>query len=276
MSDEYAQLRGLRLHYRDWAGPSPEAPALVMLHGFTGHARSWDRAASVMSARYRVLALDARGHGESQWAASTADYATTEQVADVIALVDALGLASFALLGLSMGGRTAMNLAVTHVGRVERLVIVDIGPQVAAAGSARISSGVAVPDVFASPEEAFAAARSANAVPPEDELWHRTRNNLLLRADGTWTWRYDVALRRGGSNLPRPDVDAQWALLPSIVASTLLVRGELSDVLDPADADRMVAAIPGGRLVTVAGAGHSVPLDQPAGFIDAITPFLLA
>ncbi len=275
MTDEYALLRGLRLHYRDWAGPSPEAPALVVLHGFTGHARSWDRLATVMSARYRVLALDARGHGESAWAASTADYATAEQVADVIALADALRIERFALLGLSMGGRTAMNLAATHPQRVERLVVVDIGPQVAAAGAARISSGVAVSDTFASPEEAFAAARAANATPPEDELWHRTRNNLLLQADGTWTWRYDVALRRGGSQLPRPDVAGQWAMLASITAPTLLVRGELSDVLDVADADRMVATIPTCAMVTVPGAGHSVPLDQPVGFVDAVTPFLL-
>lgn len=274
VNDEYLLLDGLRFHVREWQGPSPDAPVIVLLHGFTGHARTWDRPAAALANHYRVLCPDARGHGESAWDPS-GEYGVERQVADVVGLLGALGLARVTVLGLSMGGRTALNLAAGRPEMVERLVVVDIGPQVAPAGAARIGASVGAPDRFATPEDALAQARAGNAVAPEEVLRHRVRHNLLLLGDGDWTWRYDPALRRGGgSALPRPDVAQQWALLPRITASTLLVRGELSDVLSPEDARRMTREIPHCEMVEVPGAGHSVPLDRPDGFLDAIGPFL--
>ena len=84
--DELVEMRGLRFYYRDWAGPKPDAQTLVLLHGYTGHARSWDAFAAAMSKRYRVLALDQRGHGQTEWAPPTA-YDTSEMVADMDAFV---------------------------------------------------------------------------------------------------------------------------------------------------------------------------------------------
>ena len=105
--DELIELRGLRFYYRDWASAKPNAPTLVLLHGYTGHARSWDSFAAAMSSRYRVLALDQRGHGETQWAAPTA-YDTSEMVADVEAFVKALGLSNFAL-ARTLDGRSRLD-----------------------------------------------------------------------------------------------------------------------------------------------------------------------
>ncbi|HMF29617.1 MAG TPA: alpha/beta fold hydrolase, partial [Candidatus Cybelea sp.] len=101
--DELVQLRGLRFYYREWPSLKPNAQTLVLLHGYTGHARSWDALARVLQSRYRVLALDQRGHGQTAWAPRD-KYDTSEMVADLDAFVAALGLSSFALLGLSMGG----------------------------------------------------------------------------------------------------------------------------------------------------------------------------
>ena len=272
--DEYLLHDGLRLHVRDWAGPSSSAPVIVLLHGYTGHARTWDGLAPALAGRYRVLAADARGHGESDWTGDADAYSVPAQVADVVALLTGFGVERAAVLGLSMGGRTALNLAARHPGRVERLVVVDIGPEVAAAGAARIGANVSAVDVFASPEEAVARAREQNTVAPDDVVRHRVLHNLLRLPDGRWTLRYDPVLRAGGARLPRPDVSEQWALLSDITAPTLLVRGELSDVLDRDDAARMVSAIPDCTLAEVAGAGHTVPMDQPERFLDAIRWFL--
>jgi pimeloyl-ACP methyl ester carboxylesterase len=272
--DEYLLHDGLRLHVRDWSGPSGSPPAIVLLHGYTGHARTWDALAESLASRYRVLAPDARGHGESGWAGNAAAYGVASQVADVVALLAGLGVERASVLGLSMGGRTALNLAARHPDLVERLVVVDIGPEVAPAGAARIGASVGAKDVFDSPDEAFSRAREQNPIPPDDVLRHRVRNNLLLLPDGRWTWRYDPVLRAGGAQLPRPDVAQQWASLASIAAPTLLVRGELSDVLDPEHAQRMVADIADCTLVEVEGAGHPVPLDQPDRFLGAIRSFL--
>lgn len=266
--DNSAMLGGLRFHYREW--PNPGAQALVLLHGFTGHARSWDNFAAGMQRDYHVYALDQRGHGDSAW---TTDYSAGAMVQDAQRFVAALGLRRFVLLGLSMGGRNAYQFAATYPAEVERLVIVDIGPEIAGAGASRISTGVRAGDVFASPEAAIAAGRAANPRADEAELQNRTRNNLMLQDDGTWTFRYDRALR-GDRPLPRPNPEDAWALLPKIAAPTLLVRGELSDVLAPEVAARMVQEIPDCRMVTVPAAGHSIPLESPHGFLQAVRTFL--
>lgn len=265
--DQSAMLGGLRFAYREW--PNPGAQALVLLHGFTGHARSWESFAQAMQANYHVYALDQRGHGDSAW---TDDYSADAMVEDVQRWVTALGLKRFVLLGLSMGGRNAYQFASQHPGEVERLVIVDIGPEIASSGSTRIVSGVQANDIFASPEEAVAAGRAANPRADEAELQHRTRNNLMLLGDGTWTYKYDKALRT--NRLPRPAAGDAWALLPKITAPTLLIRGELSDVLDEAVAERMLREIRDCTFALVPGSGHSIPLESPKGFLQVVRTFL--
>ena len=100
--DQSALLGGLRFHYREW--PNPGAQPLIVLHGVTGHARSWDSFAAAMQPSYHVYALDQRGHGLSDWAD---DYSAEAMSGDIDRFVRALGLDRFGLLGLSMGGRTA-------------------------------------------------------------------------------------------------------------------------------------------------------------------------
>lgn len=267
--DDYLLLDGLRLHYRDWGDAS--APPLILLHGFTGHARSWDSLASTLVPRYRVLALDQRGHGESGW---TDDYSTPAMVGDIRAFIAALGLTSYALLGLSMGGRNAIHFAGERPPGLERLVIVDIGPEIMASGAARIQEGVAANDSFASPEEAIARGRAANPRADEAELAHRTRHNLMRTPDGRWTFRYDRVLRDPSRPRPRPEADEGWKLWANIAVPTLLVRGELSDILAPEVAARMVAEHPDCRFVEVRGSGHSVPLEAPRAFRAAVQTFL--
>jgi pimeloyl-ACP methyl ester carboxylesterase len=271
VEDRTVLLNGLNFHYRDWG--NNDAQTLVLLHGFTGHARSWDTFARAFCDRYHILALDQRGHGESEWAS---DYAPDRNAEDMDAFVHALGLKRFALLGLSMGGRAAYTYAGMHNGpeTVERLVILDIGPEIPAAGGQRIQDGVRQKDVFKDPEEAIAQARAANAVADEQELRARNLNNLMQTADGTWTWRYDKALRAPGRQIARPDPEAGWATLRRITAPTLLVRGAQSDVLSVETAERMVREIPDCRMVTVQNSGHSIPLDNPRGLIEAVQTFL--
>jgi esterase len=268
VQDALVQLNGLRFHYRDWGNPS--AQPLLLLHGFTGHARSWDTFAAAMRDRYRVIALDQRGHGETEWAA---DYHPDRMVEDVDAFVRALGLKQFVLLGLSMGGRNAFSYAALHPEEVERLIIVDIGPEVATAGANRIQTGVRANDIFDDPEEAVRASRAANPRPPDAELRHRVLNNLMQLDDGRWTFRYDKALRSGPPR-PRQDPAAAWTLLEKIRAPTLLLRGAESDVLDRETAEHMTRVIPDCRLVEVPDAGHSIPLDNPTGFREAVATFL--
>lgn len=272
ITDELIEMRGLRFHYRDWAAQRAGAPDLVLLHGFTGHARSWDAFAEAMSDRYRVLALDQRGHGETAWAAAD-KYGAGEMVDDLAAFVAALGLSDFSLLGLSMGGNVAIHYGGRRPPELAELVIVDIAPEIVPAGASRIQTGVRSGDVFASRDEAFAAARAANATPPEAHHRHRVDHSLMRTEDGRWTYRYDRALRAPGAVRAR-DTDAGWAAVASIAVPTLLIRGEHSDILSPELAQRMLDSNPNIRMTTVAGSGHSVPLDRPDGFLAACRDFL--
>ncbi|HLZ82893.1 MAG TPA: alpha/beta hydrolase [Caulobacteraceae bacterium] len=271
VADELIEMRGLRFHYRDWPSTRPDAPDLVLLHGYTGHARSWDAFAAAMTDRYRVLALDQRGHGETDWAAADR-YGVEDMADDLAAFVQALGLGGFSLVGLSMGGMVAMEYAGHRPGALAALVIVDIGPEIVASGAQRIRAGVQTSDVFASRDEAFAAARAANPLPPEAHHRHRVDYSLMRTDDGRWTWRYDPALRSGA--LRTRDPAAAWASCGQIAVPTLLIRGALSDILSPETATRMIGAVPDARLSLVENSGHSVPLDAPEGFLSAARGFL--
>jgi pimeloyl-ACP methyl ester carboxylesterase len=270
--DELIELRGLRFHYRDWASRKSGAPVLVLLHGYTGHARSWDSFATAMTDRYRVLALDQRGHGETAWA-SADGYGTGEMTEDLTAFVNALGLKNFTLLGLSMGGMVAMDYAGRKPPELKRLVIVDIGPEIVASGSERIRTGVRQTDIFDSREAAFAQARAANPRPPIEH--HRQRNDyaLMRTEDGKWTWRYDRALRSPNTLRPR-DPDTAWTSCANIAVPTQIIRGELSDILSPETTKRMLETIKDSQLDIVKDSGHSVPLDAPDGFLAAARKFL--
>jgi len=271
--DELIELRGLRFFYRDWASPKADAPTLVLLHGYTGHARSWDHFAEAMSRDYRVLALDQRGHGQTQWAPPNA-YDTVEMVADLEAFVSALHLDRFVLLGLSMGGIVAFGYAGKRPTTLARLVIVDIAPELDVEGLRRIQAGVVRPDVFTSREEAFARARDDNPIPPEDHHRYRVDHSLMRTEDGRFTYRYDRALRDPRN--PRKGIPPEegWRLVADVRVPTLLVRGELSDILSRDVAARMASVMQDCRLVEVAGSGHPVPLDKPDAFLAAVRSFL--
>jgi pimeloyl-ACP methyl ester carboxylesterase len=269
--DRTIVLKGQRFHYTEWGAST--APALVMLHGVTGHARTWDEEAAALASRYRVLALDQRGHGDSD-PSPNGDYTVATMSADVTAFADALGLARFSLVGLSMGGRVAIAFAGHAPRRVDRLVIVDIGPEISEAGLLRVAALMArSPELFPSLEHALAFHRVTNPLYTEAMLRHRVEHGTRA-VDGGLAWKYDRGLRetvRAGTW--RDPIDL-WPLWREIRCPILLVRGADSDVLSAEIAKRMLDENPNTRFAEVAGAGHTVPGDQPAVFRALLTAFL--
>lgn len=273
-TDHTVSLHGQRFHYTEW-GP-PAAPPVVLLHGITGHARTWDDEARLLAERRRVLALDQRGHGDSD-PAPDGDYGDDALLGDLDAFVHALGLGRVSLLALSLGGRVAINYAGRYPAQVERLVVVDIGPEIAPAGRARVGTLMATaPERFASIEDVITHMR-ANAPRYTDAmLRHRAQHAVRPLPGGGFTWKYDRALRdaiRQGRLRVPADLWPQWR---AIACPTLLVRGAESDVLSDETAKRMIDALPGARLVVVPDAGHTVPGDQPAAFQALLREFLMS
>jgi pimeloyl-ACP methyl ester carboxylesterase len=273
-TDRTVTLHGQRFHYTDWG--QAESPVVVALHGITGHARTWDEEARLLAGRRRVLALDQRGHGDSD-PAPDGDYSDDALLGDLVAFADALGLRRFSLLALSLGGRVAINFAGRDPGRVERLVVVDIGPEIAPAGRARVGALMAgAPERFETLEDVVTHMRANSPRYAEAMLRHRAQHAVRALPEGGFTWKYDRALRdaiRQGRLRVPSDLWPEWM---AIACPTLLVRGAESDVLSPETAKRMIDVLPAARLAVVPGAGHTVPGDQPAAFQSLLRDFLMA
>jgi len=271
--DRSLALHGQRFHYTEWGDPT--APAVVLLHGITGHARTWDDEARALAVRYRVLALDQRGHGDSD-PAPDGDYTVTTMAADLAAFADALRLRHFSVVGLSMGGRVAIAFAGSQPERVERLIVVDIGPDIAPGGRLRVGAMMAqTPERFDDLETAIAWARTANPRYTDTMLRHRVVHGTRP-VDGGLVWKYDRAIRDAVRSGRWRDPADLWPLWSAIACPTLVVRGAESDVLAPETVKRMLATNPHARLVEVDGAGHTVPGDQPAAFRRILAEFLVA
>jgi len=272
-----AKVNGITLHYLDWGldrGPA-DAPPVVLLHGITGHARVWDHLAERLAPRHRVLVLDQRGHGDSDPAPDD-DYRVGTMADDVAAFVGSLRLDRFALLGHSMGGRIAIKYAADHAARLERLVIVDIGPDINLAGLQRVRDMMAnAPERIESEEWAVEYIRRANPLQDVDMLRERVRHGLRRAPDGELTWKYAKGLRDMMREGRRDAVDL-WEPLPRIPCPTLIVRGAESDILSAEVAKKMAERLPDGRVVEIAGAGHTVPADRPEEFVRQIRAFLEA
>ena len=289
-TDRTLVLHGQLFHFTEWGDPA--APVVVMLHGITGHARTWDDEARALSSgdftahlaggtgsardatRYRVLALDQRGHGDSD-PAPDGDYTTGTLADDLAAFCGALGLGRVSCVGLSMGGRVAMAYAGRQPARVERLVVVDIGPEVAPAGRARVGAQMGgAPERFEAVADALAYQRANNPRYAEALLRHRVEHGLRALPGGGFTWKYDRALRDAVRNGRWRDTTDLWPLWQAIACPTLIVRGADSDILSPEIAKRMLETNPRARLVEVPAAGHTVPGDQPTAFQALVAEFL--
>ena len=271
--DKFVEANGLKFHYLEWGDPSN--PPMLLLHGFAQTCHSWDFVALSFSDRYRVIALDQRGHGDSAWAPD-GDYSPETQQKDIAAIVEGLGLNEFVLMGLSMGGRNSFTYAGNHTDKLKALVIVDAGPQNMQAGSGNIRSFVQQEDELDS-VDAF-VDRVLQYNPRRDAVQVRGSilHNLMELPNGKWTWKYDKLLRSPDRRIGADPATTErlWGYLESIQCPVLVVRGGASDIMALDIAESMHDRIPNATMVTVEGAGHLVMGDRPAGFQKAVTDFL--
>jgi pimeloyl-ACP methyl ester carboxylesterase len=257
-------VNGLRLHLLDWGGDG--RTPLLLLHGFTGHAHAWDTLSIALQPHFHVYALDQRGHGDSD----PADvYNAVAAFDDIDGVVDQLGLASVVLVGLSMGGRNAMYFTSRRPDRVQKLVIVDIGPEISARAAAA-PAGPPEPETWESIEQAAQHLHRANPYPGIHYYRWVVSASLRARADGAlvWKWHPSVKERRA-----QADVD-WWAIVRALTPPTLVLRGEASPVLDRDVAERMARELPRGRFVEIPRAVHTLHEDNPEAVLAALKDFL--
>ncbi|GIX48138.1 MAG: hydrolase [Candidatus Tectimicrobiota bacterium] len=271
--DKFVTVNALQLHYVEWG--SADKPALVLLHGFQSHAHTWDTFSFAMAAQYHVLALDQRGHGDTSWAAD-GTYTAEAFVSDIVGFIDALRLAPAILIGHSMGGRHAAMLAADYPDKVRKVIMVDtpaeLPPDILAMFTQQ-PEAPPEPETFASFEDVIRGAVAQYPHTPEAELRHANYHNLYRGTDGRWRWRWDPALlnRRRLQQSLRLDL---YAYLRRVSCPALLIRGQHSPLLTPEVAQKMVAALPQGRLVEIPHAAHTVNADNADDFQRAVEAFL--
>jgi esterase len=266
----HAVLGGLRLHYLDWG--TPGRPPALFLHGGNQTARTWDLCCLALRRELHCIALDQRGHGESEWAYDFS-YAPEFHVRDFAALLDHLGIERALVVGMSMGCLNGLAFAIAHPDRVAGFVAVDAGPWVQMAGGRRIVEFVREADGAGDLEAWVAAARRFNPRRDAQLLRRSLLHNLRALPDGTLTWKTD---RRRPLDLEAmaSRIEALRARVGEVRCPVLVVRGAESDVFHDADAERFAAALPDARWVRVEGAGHTVQGDQPAALVREVRAFL--
>ena len=256
--------RSISLRTWEWAG---DPPATLLLHGIGNYGRYWDFVADAIAGRLRLIAPDARGHGESGRPAD--EYVPQEFVADALAVLEALGVQRALVVGHSMGGTHAIRLAAAHPDRVERLVIVDAGPEPMREGSERARRlSLERPERFANADEALAYLHRTS--PGYTDEVYANRMRWLFREDsGGLVWRSSRDALASIFSGARGDL---WDALRAVRCPVLLVRGTRSNVLSAEVAQRMLKALADGRLIEL-DAGHNVALDRPKDLADAVVAF---
>jgi pimeloyl-ACP methyl ester carboxylesterase len=273
---------GLSLQLYEW---SEEGTPLLMLHGFGNDAHVWEDLAEAVAPHYRTLALDLRGHGDSD-RDPEGRYDHLSMARDVEAVCEALDIKRVVLVGHSMGGRVAMRFAGRNQEKLAGLVIVDSAPDLDARGVSRIRTETESRDpTFRSVRE-YEELLSVNyPVARPDVISGLARHWIRERPDGRFELKLDPALMKargpqGSEEETRrwmeEEREALWSALRGSSCPVLVVRGAASDVLSAETADEMVdEALQKGRLVVVARAGHSVMIDNPEAFRDAVCDFVL-
>ena len=268
--DRYVVANGLKFHYLAWG--SEDRESILLLHGGLQQAHSWDFVALALCADYHVVVLDARGHGDSQWAMD-GDYSLEAHQGDLESLVEALELRRFVLVGHSMGGRNAYVFASRHPELVKALVIVDVGPESMSSGESRIRSFRELPDELDSYAE-FATRVQEYTGRSREQVLGALKYTIRQRTDGKWTWKYDKQLRAPGYRPGGLPPEELWEALAGISCPTLILRGSRSDIFAADVMERMLQVIPESTSAEVPEAGHLVAGDNPAGFLEAIAPWL--
>src|SRR5205809_4145912 len=271
-SEKTVLVGHLRFRYIDWG--NEELRPLLFLHGGALTAHTWDLCCLALRDEFHCIALDQRGHGDTDWA-HDADYSIGAQLADTKGFVDKLGLDKFILVGMSLGAINSLAFAVAHPERLSNLVIIDAGPEMRRPGSSRIRDFVTQVQETVTVEAIIEKALEFNPRRDPKILRRSLMHNLRQQPDGTWKWKYDTQRFKALDHEKHRAERAKLADgLARIACPALVVRGGESDVFHEEDGTRLAQRLPRGKFVTVPKAGHTVQGDNPKDLVAELRRFL--
>ena len=272
MPDQFDVALGeMRLHVLDWGGSGQ--PTILFLHGGGLTAHTWDLVCLSLRPSNRCIAPDLRGHGESAWSPGQ-EYRLEDYRRDVEGLVAHLGLEHFVLVGMSLGGATAIHYAGAHADQLAGLVLVDVGPDMSGGGRERLRNFAVESAPMDSIEQYVERAMAFNPRRKPELLRRSLLHNLRQDAQGKWVWKYDPRRFTQAGADPGRRGNVMWAAVDRISCPTLVVRGADSDLFLEADAAKLMSRLPNAQFVQIAAAGHTVQGDQPRALVHALRQFL--
>ncbi|HZM94210.1 MAG TPA: alpha/beta hydrolase [Vicinamibacterales bacterium] len=266
-TDRFLEVNGLRIHYVDWGGEGK--PPFVMVHGLDRVARTFDHLATRFTSKYRVLAIDMRGHGDSGWDPQ-GRYLVEDHVGDLEGVVGQLELRDLVLWGNSTGGRVVQVFAGKHPELVSRVISEDVGPerprQIADNYAKRVQQEQAG---WASQDELLAQLRKSNPRMSPAVLEPYVRYGTKKRADGRIEWKRDPQLVKGFV------ATELWRYVRNIKAPILYIIGGRSNIVPPETQDELRKVLPNAQLVTIPDVGH-YPSDEKTDEVVTIVNRFLA
>ena len=275
LETEVLELPGDGLTLRaEAAGPSDGRPVLLV-HGGGQTRGSWGGALRTLADHgFRAVAIDQRGHGDSDWSDDGA-YDPTNFGADLRHAARALGPQPVVLVGASMGGWASLLAAADLGAAVAGVVLVDIVPQVRVAGAERVVDFMrAAPDGFPDLESAAEAISAYLPHRRRSGVSPGLRRNLRQRDDGRWVWHWDPAMVRGWKSDPNATQRHIEDAAVRTAAPLMLIRGALSDVVDDEGIAAFRELVPSLQVVDLHGAAHTAAADDNDAFIGAVLDFV--
>jgi esterase len=266
-TDRFITLNGLRLHYLDWGGAGK--PPLIMLHGIGRVAHTFDHIAPRFTEQYHVIAIDMRGHGDSDWHPGGA-YLVEDYVKDLQEFVSQLGLRSLTLWGNSTGGRVVQVYAGLDPDLASALIVEDVGPERPKNIADNFARGVqADAKGWSSEEELLAQLKAGNGGVSEDQLRTYAHFATKRTAEGRIVWKRDPNLAKGFIETEL------WQYVRRITSPTIYVIGGRSTIVPVETQEQLRKTIPGVEIVTMPGLGHYPSQEAPEEFTGIVKRFLV-
>lgn len=254
---------GVGVHYLEWPGAARDL-ALIFLHGGGLHAHTFDLVGNLLRDVGRCIALDLRGHGESE--RSPHGYGSEQTADDIAATAELLGLKKVVVVAHSFGGIGGITWAARRPSEIAGLVIVDVGPELQNEATASINDSIKSRPTFADLEELESYVGGGSAV---DSM----AANLEWRDDGRLGFKYDES-QFDPARLHLAQGDEMRDLARRIDCPTTILRGSRSKVLSDEGAAELAGVIPGATWTRVDDAGHTIQSSNPVGLAAAVTAFL--
>ena len=252
-------------------GASPAE--IVFLHGGGQNAHTWDTVALALDRP--LVAIDLPGHGHSDGASPDRPLSPRSFAEDVARAVESLAPDAALVVGMSLGGLTAMQLAVVAPELVRKLMMVDVTPGTDREKASDIVAFLAGPESFASFDEIMERTILFNPTRSESSLRRGVLHNAVVQPDGSWVWRHQRPLHpRAGDGVEAVDFATMWDDLASITMPLQLLVGDRSPVVDDVDKAAFAQRQPAADIITVADAGHSIQGDQPVELARLVERFL--